>query len=346
MTRTAGLFVLMLAGQVRGAEPPIKPSLVKWDGKVAPVVEIIDAIAKQSGITIDRSAVPVSEKYALQVERPFWNAIQIIADNAKFRIVVGGKGDRIALVKNDGIERPAASVAGPFRCVVKQVTGKTDFDSGLTSHEIQLDFHWEPRVPVFRVNGMNASIALEQREAPTVMIDQPKANVVGSRHQLSFRIVGLSRSDSQIKKMSGSVTITAAEKMLRIAFEDLTAKEPKKVVENVTIKLLKWEKLDDLWEARVELNYPAGMPAFESFEAESWLRDNVCRLVSLDRTKSFVSNDFQVRVTPNGAVIDYRFKEDRAKGLTPGKGWSLEVDTPSSLLEFPVTFELKGIKLP
>ena len=45
-----------------------------------------------------------------------------------------------------------SAVSGPFRIVAKQVTGRPLLDYGVTFHEIQLDVHWEPRYPVFRID--------------------------------------------------------------------------------------------------------------------------------------------------------------------------------------------------
>ena len=341
MTRIAAILLLIFAGLAQSADPPIKPTFVTSEGKSVPVTELIDSFAKQAGIAIDRSAVPASAKIAMQIELPFWQALQKVADGTGQRVIIEGKGDRIVLVKNDTFARPKPSITGPFRVAVKSVTAKSDFDAGRTSYDVQLELSWEPRIAVFRTYALSASASDLKATS-----DVAKASVFGSRQPLVVRFAGIDRTTGLWKSLSGSVTVTAAEKMLRVSFDDLAAKQPTKTIETVSVTLAKWEKIDDLWEARVEMTYPPGMPAFESFEAECWLRDNACRLVSPDRSKSFEAKDQLVRVTPTGAVIDYRFPEDKAKGLLPGKGWRLEVDTPSPLLEFAVPFELKNIPLP
>jgi hypothetical protein len=342
MTRIAAILFLIFAGLAQSADPPFKPTLITADGKSTPAAELIDSIAKQLGIVIDRSAVPTTAKVAIQNELPFWQALQKVAEETGHRIVLEGKGDRIVLVKKDRFVRPTPSVSGPFRVAIKTVSAKSDFDAGRTSYDVQLELNWEPRIAVFRTSALTAFAANH-----SAMADSGKASVTGSRQQLVARLGGIDRATSQWKSLSGSITVTAAEKMLRITFDDLAAKQPTKTVEKVTVTLVKWEKIDDLWEARVELTYPPGMPEFESFEAESWLRDNACRLVSPDRSKSFDAKDQLVRITPTGAVIDYRFHEDNKKGIKPGNGgWHLEIDTPSPLKEFAVPFELKNIPLP
>lgn len=342
MTRIAIILFLIFTGLAQSSDPPIKPTLVTANGKSTPAGELIDSIAKQAGIAIDRSAVPATAKVAMQIELPFWQALQKIADQTACRIAIEGKGDRIVLVKNDGLARPTPSVSGPFRVAVKSISAKTDFETGRSSYDVQLELNWEPRIAVFRTSALTASASANQATS-----ESGKASVTGSRQILALRLAGIDRKTAQLPSLSGSVTVTASEKMLRVSFDDLTAKQPTKTVEKVTVTLVKWEKIDDLWEARVELTYPPGMPEFESFEAECWLRENACRLISPDRSKSFDSKDQLVRITPTGAVIDYRFNEDDKKGIKPGTGgWHLEIDTPSPLIEFAVPFELKNIPLP
>jgi hypothetical protein len=341
MTRIAASLVLIYSGVIHASDPLFKPTLVRTDGKLVPAVELIDSIAKAAGIPIDRSAVPSAAKVTLKPETPFWEALQTIADETGCRMVLEGNGDRIALVRNDRFPRPVPAITGPFRVAVKSVHAKNDFETGRSSIDVQLELHWEPRIAVFRVATLSASTTDHQGTA-----DAGKVSVRGARQPLNIRFPGISRTTEKWSSLTGSVTVTAAEKMLRVSFDELSAKQPTKTVEKVMVTLVKWEKIDDLWEARVELTYPPGMPTFESFEAECWLRDNACRLVSPDRSKSFDAKDQLVRITATGAMIDYRFPEDKAKGLLPGKGWRLEVDTPSPLLEFAVPFELKNIPLP
>ena len=100
MTRTAGTLILMIAGLATAAEPPIKPTLVSWDGKEAPAVVVIDSIAKQAGIAIDHTVVPADRKWKPELtNRPVWIALDEFSQSINARIVVVGKGERIRFVK-------------------------------------------------------------------------------------------------------------------------------------------------------------------------------------------------------------------------------------------------------
>ena len=358
MIRTAGMLALMISGMAMAADPPIKPTLVSWQGTEVPIAEVIDSLAKQAGILVDRSAIPSTMRWKSPIiNEPIWKALDQLSQRSNSRIVVEGKGERIQFRMNPFKQESSISGHdGPFRIAPKKGVSKFDFETNSGDNEITLDLYWEPRLSVFRVGGLDVKILPIisgkgdypdfDRSELKVTSEKSKANVSGSRHSLLIRTPRFQYQSRCTLNISATITVTAAEKMLRVKFDELAAKQPSKTIEKVNVSLLKWGRIDDLWEARIELVYPPGMPEYESFEAESWLRDNACRLVSPDRSKSFESKDFQVNITLKGAIINYRFSEDKAKGLLPGKGWSLEVDTPSPLLEFPVKFELKGIKLP
>jgi hypothetical protein len=339
MTRTTVTLVLMIAGPALAAEPPFPATLVTTSHPDA-VADRLAELGKRAGIPIDVSAVPKDRKAAgTFTNKPFWEAIRTVANDAGSRVVVEGLGDRMSVVPGPA---PPDFVAGPFRFVAKSVTAKFDYDTGRGGTDVAVELHWEPRIRVYRVAKYDVAVQVTESKSS----DASKANVAGSRHVLAARFRAVPRTSEALFGIRGSVIITAAEKLLRVTFDEATDKNQTQTVERVGVTLHTFEKFDDTWEAKVTLVYPPGMPEFESFEAESWLRDNAGRLVSPDRTKTFESKDFQVKVTPAGATIVYRFPEDQAKGLRPGKGWRFEVDTPSPLVEFPLTFELKGIRLP
>ncbi|MFO0936851.1 MAG: hypothetical protein U0798_10095 [Gemmataceae bacterium] len=349
MTRTAGLLFLMIFSHfsAEAAEPPIPPTTIDWTNVDSNLPVLLESISKQSGVSIDHSSISKGAKWTRKIERmPLWDVLQAVADQEQCRVELSASGDRIRFVPRGKAPAPMVSVSGPFRLTLKTVTSKYDFDSDQNLYEWGIDLCWEPRIRVFRVSQLKTTATAKGTVTPQPFDDPTKVNVTGSHHRLNARMLNIPRTVTQLETLNGSITVTAAAKMLRVGFDDLSTTPARKTVERVGVALTKWEKQDDLWEARIELTYPAGMPEFESFESECWLRDNLCRLVSPDRTKSFESKDFQVRIVPGGAVIDYRFAEDKAKGLLPARGWMLEVETPAPLVEFPVEFQFKSVRLP
>jgi hypothetical protein len=136
--------------------------------------------------------------------------------------------------------------------------------------------------------------------------------------------------------------------MLAFKFDDLTAKLPvSKSQDRVTATLKRITKDEAVWVVGLELSYPPGQPAFESFESETWLRNNRPQFVSPDASKSFGADGYEYTITDEKAgrkvQATYTFK-----GLANplAKGWSLVYETPAPLVEFTVPFELRNIPLP
>ena len=157
MTRMAGT-VLLLFTTVAFAEPPIKPTLVSWEGKEAPAIEVIDSMAKQAGIAIDRSSIP-KERIVKQVHsnKPFWDVLTAITKEAGCKIVVQGSGERLKIVPVEKTLMPPVSSSGTFLVTAKSLTAKFDYETGKSTHEAAIEINWEPRQKVFRVGPVKAN---------------------------------------------------------------------------------------------------------------------------------------------------------------------------------------------
>lgn len=327
------IFFLASLTFATAAEPfpatPFRPSHLK------PTIDSCLRTAEtELGITIERHGRPELPKIVEFRSNDCWAVIDEVLEPNGLTLVPTGTGNRFSLVGKASGESRYAHAAGPFRTVVKRVSGKWDVESDAVSTEVTLALHWEPRLAVFRVGGLKVADG---------SADGSKANVVGHQHALVVKVP--TKRERKSVDVAGSVIVTVAEKRLRFAFDRLGGKV-EKTRDGVTVTLSRFERKDDLVEVDVSMAYPPGMPVFESFEEECWLRDNVARVISPDRTQRFESSDFQTRTTRSGATITYRFPFDARKGQTPGAGWTLEIETPSPLREYAVPFSLTGIPLP
>jgi hypothetical protein len=229
---------------------------------------------------------------------------------------------------------------------------------GQTTYEVQLDAHWEPRFPVFRIDAQpTITSALDDRGTVlTAPVVRTRVHPGGSVHSLPVKLTGLTRQSRKIAVLAGDFGVTASPEMLPFRFTDLGGKLPapgelpkltaERLKGQVTATLKRFEKDGKTWEAEIELTYPPGQPVFESFE--SWLTENSLRLISPDGSKSFAPGDYEIPSMGRKVVAIYRFKENPNKGLIKpnDKGWSLVYETPAPLIEFRVPFELKDIPLP
>jgi hypothetical protein len=332
---------------------PIKARTITFSKSNAVLGEAALELSKQSGIPIAvdpkvlKAACPVNYDKV-----PFWSALDDLAAKTNTRIVLRDSGKSVSLEPR-GKSVSRSFVSGPFRTLGRQAVAKFDLELGAPSYVVQLDAHWEPRFPVFRISSApQVTKATDDRgTALTASSAKTSTQVTGFAHSFDVvRLDGLTRESKSIAFLQGFYTVTAAEQMLAFRFEDMTAKLPAAppAQAGVIASLKRVEKDDNVWEFEVEVSYPAGLPHFESFEEGVWLARNRMQLIPPGGGKAFAPDDHQFLQIGQRVVAVYRFKENAEKGLTnpKSKGWSVIYESPSPLLEFRVLFELKDIPLP
>ena len=347
------LGLVTLASTLPAADPPrpaVPPRLVNLELTDSTLKDVVAALTKQTGLPVTfPDAAGKQPCDAVFHGKPFWEALELVADQTGLRVELRDDGRAVTLVPR-GKSREVSSVAGAFRVVTRQVVGRYLLDEGATAYEVRLDLHWEPRFPVFRVDSTpTVTRAADDRGA--ALTPQPavsRAQPTGAVHAATVRLGGLTREAKRVGLLKGEFTVVASEKYLTFRFGNLAAKSPADLPaqEQVTAALRRFANDEGTWEAEVVLTYPPTIPEFESFEA--WAAGNRVRLVSPDGTKVFEPESRNVSAAGRTVRGVYYFKEDRAKGLTnpAGKGWSLVVEAPSTPVEFRVPFELKDVPLP
>lgn len=348
-----GTLAPALALTAVAADPPrpaVPPRAVTLELTNSTLKDVAAALAKQTGLPVTYPEAAGNQPCdAVFNGKPFWEALELIADQTGQRIELKADGAAISLVPR-GKSREVSSVAGAFRVVARQVVGRALLDEGTTAHEVRFDAHWEPRFPVFRIDSA-PTITEAADDRGMALTPQPGGSgtqPTGYTHAATVRLGGLAREARRIETLKGYFNVVASEKVLTFRFADLAAKLPAAlpVQEQVTATLTRFAKDDATWEAEITLTYPPTIPEFESFEA--WAVGNRVRLVSPNGAGVFEPESRNVSATGRRVVGTYYFKEDRAKGLAnpAGKGWSLVVEAPTTPVAFRVPFELKDVPLP
>jgi hypothetical protein len=341
------LFVTMSSVATQPAAPTIAPTLITFQKKDATLSDVATALSKASGVPISIPTAAAQLKYPASFSNvPFWDALEQTAKHTGMKIVLFDKGTKVGLEPR-GMSQELATVNGPFRIAAKQVIGRALLDLGAIFHEIYLDVHWEPRIPVFRIDTQpritqaTDDCGVGLKVTTTSASSYPTEAITDMR----IKVTGLTRESKKIGVLAGEFRVTAAEKILVFKFEDLTGKLPiSKNQSNVKASVTGIAKPDKVWEVELELLYPENHPAFESFEEQKWLRDNKLQLVSPDGKPIDPESEEVGTSGRRGRVVaTYRFPGT----LNPlAKGWSLIYEAPSPLMEFKVPFELKNIPLP
>ncbi len=333
------------------AEPDrVPPKLVTVHGTRTPLADLLADVTKQTGIPVDAAGIDGAKPCTVDVERlPFWAAVEQVARAAGGRVAVRAGGKKV--VVEPGRPGPAA-VTGPFRVAVRQVRAVKDFDTGKAYTELALDVHWEPRFEVYRISSAPTLGAVFDDAGKKLATSGAGSKVpaAGYSQAGTVRIENVPRSATKLARVEGTFTVTAAERMLAFAFDDLTATATaERTQAGVTARLKPLRKVENVWEAEVELKYPADRPVFESFEAFVWATRNKARLIApggafvldADPDPDFPEN-------PGRVSIVYRFTENPAKKLVLGdrREWKLVYLTPAPLAEYAVPFVLTDVPLP
>lgn len=346
--------VLATLAALPAADPPsvrpLGPTRVSWDKSY--LGEVPGAFPKAAGVEVTVAPALVKAPFKAQFKsEPFWTALQSAADATQSRIALSSGGRKAELVPL-GKSRERAATSGAFRVVAQQVVGRALLAEGITTHEIQLLAHWEPRVRVYRIDTAPTITKVADVPGSKVVAESGGAQILpaDSTSEMRVKLTGLTRDSEKLTALAGAFTVTAADRLLEFAFA-ADAKLP--VAEKqagVSATLKRVEKRDDTWEIAIEVLYPEGQPTFESFQGEWWLRDNRLTLVHTPTGKKFVIDDYEIPSpdTARPLVVVHRFKEDAAKGLTAptAAGWKVVYETPSPLAEVKIPFELTDIALP
>jgi hypothetical protein len=331
-------------------QPAVKPTVVTYQKQDAVLGEVAAELSKSRAgvaVTVEGAAMKAKCPVALS-GTPFWEVLEQVAAKTQTRLAVRDDGSAVVLAPLGNKPPTISSVWGPFRVVAREVTGRALLEEGTVAHTVHLTAHWEPRMPVYRIdNHPKVTEAKDDRGrnltvSPRASRDHP----VGSMHdKLTVeQITGLTRDSKRIAVLSGEFRVVVAERMLAVPFGNLAGKFPvEQTVGGVKVTLKRFEKEDDVWHAELALEYPTNHPEFESFEAQKWLRDTRLQLVS--PAAKPIDPASQESGLPLGrfAEVTYRFK---VAGDPRGKGWSLVCHTPGPLAEVTVPFTLKDIPIP
>ena len=310
--------------------------------------EALASIQAQTVLTLTTTLDP---KLPLKLERrdgPLWPLLTEVAKASGGRLSVTrmGRGvtvDEVRPYEFGSVERTPESIDGAFRVAVKQVACRRDFDTGRSVTEVALDIHWEPRLPVFRIDSEpRVTVTTDADPKPrTPTANAGKTAVSGALFTTVVRLDGVPRAATKLT-LAGKFTVTAAAKMLQFRVAD-TSKPTTLTQEGVTFTLPTPRKIQDRWDVPVELVYPPSKVEFESFEAGVWLSRNRLQLIDpAGKPLDPINEDF--REAPGKANLVYRFPA--AKVPDGRAGWSLVYETPSPLVEFDVAFTLSNIPLP
>ena len=345
----AALIASLAAAQPNAA---VKPTTVTYQKPNAVLGEVAAELSRSpAGVKVTAEGAAAKAKCpAAFAGTPFWEAIETAAEKTQTRVVLRDGGRSVVLQPLAGKPREPSAASGPFRVFATEVVGKVLLEYGTPEHTVHLKVHWEPRMPVYRIDMYPRETRATDDRGTELIIPVRSAHdyPTGAEHVMTVqKLTGLTRESKKIAVLAGKFRAVVAEKVLAVTFQNLAGKFPmSQTVEGVKVTLNTFEKDGDTWEAELALEYPANHPDFDSFEKSAglkWLRDTRLQLVTPDAKPVESSSEDPGQPSGRFATLTYRFK---VGGDPTGKGWTLVCHTPGPLTEVTVPFELKNIPIP
>jgi hypothetical protein len=330
-------------GSKPAAPPPVAAKTVTVKTS-STLTDILAEVTKQSGLTLDASAVDGTAKVNVNFNNtPFWAAVEAVADQANCFVSVAGT--KVKLTKRpNGVGAVPSGIDGPFRVVVKRVTAKRDPEQADAEYEIHLEVQWEPRFPVYLIDGEPTATAVAGKQKLAANAPSVRVIPTGHTHAAVVKLKNVPREAKQLDELACSFRVVAAAKVLAVEFKDLTADKPvSQTVDGVTVTLQPVKGFDKRVEFGVTAEYPDGHPEFESFQL--WHATNAFRLFPPNDRTGRKPTDLNLGEGGRRVSAEYHFA--RPAGTTLDlKGWRAVYETPGPMSEQTLKVTLKGVVLP
>lgn len=343
-----------------------QPSHVTLIGEDLPLVDVIARITQQTGNKIvdyrDQFGEEVTEpRIDLKLEKvPYWKALDEVLDKSQLTVYdfAGERG--VFLVNRPQNQLPRedhACYAGPFRLEairfealrdLRQVEGR--------SLKLFLNVAWEPRLmpvairqPLEEIKAIgtgNVTIEVAGSEG------EPEASVSDetSSAELQIPLELPPRSVEKITSLKGKLRVMVPGPLQTFRFDQLpvVGEGPKANIKvpkveqrkaGVTVIVDQVRKNNEIWEVRTRIRFDKPGDSLESHR--SWILRNEVYLVGADKKRITPGGYEQTRQTENEVGIAYLVELPKGPA-----GMALVYQTPTTVFELPVEYELHDLELP
>lgn len=284
---------------------------------------------------------------------PYLKALDEVLDQADLDInVFGGEPNALVLMaRPEGSTKrtEGATYAGVFRFEPLRVEARRDLrNSAANGMRIAINVSWEPRVAPISLRQPIDKISLVDAQGNALNVGRSDSqSVLNASAELGMSAVELGiplelppRSVEKIASLKGTLTALVPGRMEKFEFADLEAArdvEQRRAGVSVTFERLR--KNVDLYEVRIRVRYDEASNALESHR--SWIYGNPAYIVDAkgERVANLGANEGGRDENEVGIVCLF----DLPQGP---RGCRFVYQTPATLLQLPVEYELKDIPLP
>ena len=342
----------------RVAKDAVVGTRVSLSAKEMPLAEVFAEIERQTGnrfIDKRQGDVPqpgaMSSTVSIEIQdEPFWSAVDRILDQTNLSIYGYGGEEGLSIVSRpeyEGDRYGSASYSGPFRFEVLEVQGQLSRrQPERKSLKLQLEVAWEPRLRPIALSQPIGDVEATTDTGSQIAVSQPDAVLdveVPDGTQSAEIVLPLElppREATKITSLRGKLRALVPGRRAEFRFDNLASaadKTQRRGGVQVTVDDVR--KNNAIWEIHMRVSLDEANGALESHRG--WVFQNKSYLV--DSSGQTIDNAGleTTRQTRNEVGIAYLF--DLPEGIE-GLTWVYE--TPAAIVELPVEYEIKDIKLP
>lgn len=322
-----------------------------------PLAEVLKSLESQTGNKfVDKQAEeadpgqkPVTVSIDVKNEA-FWPAFDRLLDAANLSAYAYGGEDALSIVPRPQSEGPRVGRAvyqGPFRLDVLEATAQRNLrHPKQTSLKLQLEIAWEPRLRPIALSQPIADVkAIADNGSPLKVGQQDSEQDVeipngtqAAEIVLPFELP--SRDIKNIAKLHGTLRALVPGRRAKFEFKNATKMIGKtQRLGGVQVTLNDVRKNGAVWEVHMRFALDEANGALQSHRG--WVFQNLSYLVDKDGKRIENAGFETTRQTPNEVGVAYMFDVPEA---LDNMTWVYE--TPASIIEMPLEYELKDIDLP
>ena len=329
---------------------------VSLDAQKMPLADVLKAIEEQTGnLLVDhreafgQESLPIEVTLAVQAE-PFWQAVDKLLDATGLMIYNFADDGGLALVARTPGMAPrvgSASYVGPFRIEATRVEARRDFrqpeNEGLT---VNLEVAWEPRLHPILLSHPLTDLFATNQDSQALPVPNPEQSLdveiqsgsPATDLTLPFNLP--ERTIPAITLLRGTMRALVPGRVVKFEFAKLDESKPQTQQRaGVAVTLDRTKREEDILEVhmRVRLEQPGEALASH----RGWIFQNPAYLVDKDGNR--IDNAGFETTLQNEAEVGMTYLYD-VPAETEGLTWVYE--TPAAIIETPVAYELRDIKLP
>lgn len=284
---------------------------------------------------------------------PYWQALDEVLDQAGLNInPYGGEANALVLVARPEGEEPRTGrgvYSGIFRFEPLRVEARRDLrNPSANGMRVGISVTWEPRItPITLRQPIEAVTALDSDGQALTVGRGDSQSVLNASGEIGMSAIELgiplqlpSRDVKKIAKLRGTLTALVPGRLESFEFADLAnLRDAEQRRAGVSVTFERLRKNGDLYEMRLRIRYAEAANALESHR--SWIFTNPAYVVdaSGQRIENLGSNEGSRGENEVGIVCLFE--------LPAGpESCRFVYQTPASLLQLPVDYELQDIALP